>query len=197
VFDHHGMTEVGPVTYQCPAGSGVLHVIESAYLAEVIDSKTGKPVKPGETGELVLTTLDRVASPLLRYRTGDAVKPRSLGTCACGRVEIALEGGILGRSDDMVVVRGVNVYPALIEEVVRCFPDVTEYRVQLDCRGAMTELLLQIETAPECTNPERIADNLNQSFYATLNLRVPVKVLPQGSLPRFEMKANRWVKLTE
>jgi phenylacetate-CoA ligase len=109
VFDHHGMTEVGPVTYQCPAGPGVLHVLESAYLPEVIEPQTGAAVPAGQTGELVLTTLDRLGSPVLRYRTGDLVKPRAPGVCACGRHELALEGGILGRSDDMVVVRGVNV----------------------------------------------------------------------------------------
>ena len=134
VFDHHGMTEVGPVTYQCPARPGSLHVLESAYLPEVIDPQSGEPVPAGETGELVLTTLDRIGSPLLRYRTGDLVKPRRRSVCACGRHELALEGGILGRSDDMVVVRGVNVYPSLVEEIVRGYPEVTEYRVQLDCR---------------------------------------------------------------
>ncbi|HXP59759.1 MAG TPA: AMP-binding protein, partial [Dongiaceae bacterium] len=111
VFDHHGMTETGPVTYQCPARPGALHVLESAYLPEVIDPKSGVATPPGETGELVLTTLDRVGSPLLRYRTGDLVRPGAASVCACGRHELSLEGGILGRSDDMVVVRGVNVYP--------------------------------------------------------------------------------------
>ena len=195
VFDHHGMTEVGPVTYQCPAGSGVLHVIESAYLAEVISPATGQPANPGETGELVLTTLDRIASPLLRYRTGDAVKSGPRTVCACGRSELALHGGILGRSDDMVVVRGVNVYPALVEELVRGAPEVTEYRVQLDCRGTLAELLLQIEMAAECGDPSVVSERLRQASHAALNLRVSVQVLPQGSLPRFEMKANRWVKL--
>ena len=147
VFDHHGMTEVGPVTYQCPATPGVLHVLESAYIPEVIDPETGAAAKPGETGELVLTTLDRIGSPLLRYRTGDLVKPRPRSLCACGRHEMALEGGILGRSDDMVVVRGVNVYPSLVEQIVRAHPEVNEYRVQLDCRSAMSQLSVEVETA--------------------------------------------------
>jgi len=89
VFDHHGMTEVGPVTYQCPAQSGSLHVLESAYLPEVINPQTEMPVAPGETGELVLTTLDRIGSPLLRYRTGDLVRPRRRSVCICGRHELA------------------------------------------------------------------------------------------------------------
>src|SRR5205823_10408749 len=85
VFDHHGMTETGPVTYECPARAGVLHVIESAYYAEVIQPNGIEPVKRGETGELVLTTLARTGSPVLRYRTGDLVKCGAKnGACECG-----------------------------------------------------------------------------------------------------------------
>jgi len=197
VFDHHGMTEVGPVTYQCPARPGALHVLESAYLPEVINPESRQPVAPGETGELVLTTLDRIGSPLLRYRTGDLVKPRRHSVCICGRHELALDGGILGRSDDMVVVRGVNVYPSLVEEIVRGFPEVAEYRVQVDCRNAMTELSLEVEPTSDIHSPASVARRLEQSFQNTINLRVPVALLPPGSLPRFEMKAQRWVRLTE
>jgi phenylacetate-CoA ligase len=197
VFDHHGMTEVGPVTYQCPAAPGVLHVLESAYLPEVIEPKTGAAVPPGETGELVLTTLDRLGSPLLRYRTGDLVRPRTPSLCACGRRDLALEGGILGRSDDMVVVRGVNVYPSLVEEIVRGYAEIAEYRVQLDCRAAMAELSLEVEAVEDATGIETLQRRLEQSFQTALNLRVPVRLLPPGSLPRFEMKAMRWVKRTD
>jgi phenylacetate-CoA ligase len=197
VFDHHGMTEVGPVTYQCPARPGALHVLESAYLPEVINPESGKPVRAGETGELVLTTLDRVGSPLLRYRTGDLVKPRRRSVCVCGRHELALDGGILGRSDDMVVVRGVNVYPSLVEELVRAHPEVAEYRVQLDCRNAMPELSLEVETAADSPGVPTLPSRLEQSFQTALNLRVPVVLVPAGSLPRFEMKAQRWVRVTE
>jgi phenylacetate-CoA ligase len=197
VFDHHGMTEVGPVTYQCPAQPGVLHALESAYLAEVINPQNIAPTPAGETGELVLTTLDRVGSPLLRYRTGDLVRPRAYSRCACGRHELALEGGILGRSDDMVVVRGVNVYPSVVEEIVRGYREITEYRVQLDCRAAMTELSLEIETAEEASGLNTLQRRLEQSFQTILNLRVPIRLLPPGSLPRFEMKAMRWVKTTD
>ena len=197
VFDHHGMTEVGPVTYQCPARPGSLHVLESAYLPEIIDPQSAQPVPAGETGELVLTTLDRIGSPLLRYRTGDLVKPRRRSVCACGRHELALDGGILGRSDDMVVVRGVNVYPSVVEEIVRAYPEVTEYRVQLDCRNAMTELTLEVEAGANSSGLTSLPRRLEQSFHTTLNLRVPVVLVPAGSLPRFDMKAQRWVKVTE
>ena len=198
VFDHHGMTEVGPVTYQCPAQPGVLHVLESAYLPEVVNpANRASRLAPGETGELVLTTLDRLGSPLLRYRTGDLVKPRALSICACGRHELALEGGILGRSDDMVVVRGVNVYPSLVEEIVRAYSEVAEYRVQLDCRSAMTELSLEVEPVVDSSGRASLPRRLEQSFQAALNLRVPVVLVPAGSLPRFEMKAQRWMRVTE
>ena len=197
VFDHHGMTEVGPVTYQCPARPGALHVLESAYLPEVLSPHSETPVPAGETGELVLTTLDRVGSPLLRYRTGDLVKPRRRSVCACGRHELALDGGILGRSDDMVVVRGVNVYPSLVEELVRAHPEVIEYRVQLDCRQAMPELSLEVEATENGPGVAALPRRLEQSIQTALNLRVPVVLVPAGSLPRFEMKAQRWVRVTE
>ena len=190
------MTEVGPVSYQCPAAPGVLHVLESAYFPEVLNPHTEVAVRPGETGELVLTTLDRVGSPLLRYRTGDLVKPRARSVCVCGRSELTLEGGILGRSDDMVIVRGVNVYPSVVEDIVRAFPEITEYRVQLDCRQAMTELALEIEVT-DSVAPPMLQRRLEQMFQSSLNLRVPIRLLPPGSLPRFEMKAQRWVRVTE
>ena len=195
VFDHHGMTEVGPVTYQCPARPGSLHVLESAYLPEVIDTRSEQPVAGGETGELVLTTLDRLGSPLLRYRTGDLVQPRRRSVCACGRHDLALDGGILGRSDDMVVVRGVNVYPSLVEEIVRAYSEVTEYRVHLDCRFAMPELSLEVETAANTPGLESLQPRLERSFQSALNLRVPVRLAPAGSLPRFGMKSQRWVRI--
>ncbi|HTL57447.1 MAG TPA: AMP-binding protein [Candidatus Limnocylindrales bacterium] len=195
VFDHHGMTEVGPVSYQCPATPGLLHVLELAYLPEILDPRAEAPVLPRETGELVLTTLDRLGSPLIRYRTGDLVKPRPRSVCACGRCELALEGGILGRSDDMVVVRGVNIYPSLIEEIVRGCTAVAEYRVQVDCRQPMAELSLEVETV-DAGVASSLKNQLEEAFHTTLHLRIPVRVLPPGSLPRFEMKAQRWIKLT-
>jgi phenylacetate-CoA ligase len=193
VFDHHGMTEVGPVTYECPRRAGVLHVLETAFYAEVIDVESGQAVEPGGTGELVLTTLGRVGSPLLRYRTGDLVKLQ-IGDkpCACGRYEMALEGGILGRTDDMVVVRGVNVYPGAVDEIVRKEEDVVEYRVELSVDRAMPEISLQIEPSPQCRDVAALVKNLERSFETALALRVPITTVPFGTLPRPEMKSRRW-----
>ena len=200
VFDHHGMTEVGPVTYECPARAGVLHVIESAYLAEILAPDTGVAVAPGQTGELVLTTLGRLASPLLRYRTGDLVRRSATDSseasapCPCGRIELALEGGILGRVDDMVIVRGVNIYPSAVEQILRGFPEVAEYRVRLSHAQALAELAVQIEPATGSANPSGLAASVEEALESAFALRVPVSVVASGSLPRFELKARRWVR---
>jgi phenylacetate-CoA ligase len=195
MFDHHGMTEVGPVTHECPARPGVLHVIESAYYAEVIEPSTGLPAGEGHPGELVLTPLGRTGSPLLRYRTGDLVKAETMDVpCICGRNDMALAGGILGRTDDMVVVRGVNVYPSAVDEIIRGLDGVAEYRVRVSTLEALTEMSIEIEARPECANDDALAQRLEVNFETALALRVPVKAVPRGTLPRFEMKARRWVR---
>src|SRR6185436_19484283 len=148
VFDHHGMTEIGPVTFECPERPGILHVIESSYIPEVINPGTGDAAGPGEAGELVLTSLGRLGSPLIRYRTGDLVKPASTEVCNCGRTDMALEGGVLGRVDDMVVVRGVNIYPAAVEEIIRKVGGVAEYRVEVITTPTLAELSIAVEPAP-------------------------------------------------
>jgi phenylacetate-CoA ligase len=199
VFDHHGMTEVGPVTYECPVQPGVLHVIESGYYAEIIDPATGQPLPAGETGEMVLTPLLRTGSPLLRYRTGDLVKrgvrTAECGTaCECGRNEMALEGGILGRVDDMVIVRGVNVHPSAVEGIVRSMAGVAEFQVRLTRHGSLTEIRVVVEPSTDCANPEALASRLGHAFESSLSLRVPVELAPLNALPRYEMKANRWIR---
>jgi phenylacetate-CoA ligase len=201
VSDHHGMTEVGPVTYECPARPGVLHVMESAYFAEVIDSATGRASVEG-IGELVLTTLGRTGSPLLRYRTGDLVKIAALPQasnlsaqpCACGCFNLALEGGILGRVDDMVVVRGVNVFPSAIEDILRRFVEIAEYQVQIVKAGTLAELKIQVEPTNEAGQAEGLAARLEKALFNAFTLRVPVTVVKAGTLPRFDLKAKRWLK---
>jgi len=194
VFDHHGMTEVGPVTYECPAQPGILHVIESAYLPDIVDPKTGEPVARGVTGELVLTTLGRIGSPLLRYRTGDLVQAVETDDCACGRKVLALRGGILGRVDDMLIVRGVNIHPSAVEAILREFEDVAEFQGVVQNQSSMTELLIRIEPAPGCGNIEELTRRIETKLQLAFGLRVPVTIVKIGSLPRFEMKSKRWVK---
>ncbi len=182
VLDHYGMTEVGPVAFQRTGESDALHIIEESYFAEIIDPASGAPVAEGATGELVLTPLGREATPLLRYRTGDLVRRRpSPG--------FVLEGGILGRTDDMLVVRGVNIFPSAVDAVVRAIPEVGEYRVHVTRNGAMTELAIEIES-DDATSASRLAAKLTESF----TLRIPVTRVISGTLPRFELKARRWVR---
>lgn len=199
IFDHHGMTETGPVSHECPLQAGILHVMERAYLPEVIHPD-GRAVGPGEKGELVLTPLGRDASPLLRYRTGDVVRKlagdSSLTPCACGRWDLALAGGILGRVDEMICVRGVNVYPTAFEEVLSGFSDVVEYQVEVDRSAALVELLLRLEPAPQCADPSELVNKIQARLHTTFNLRVPIEIAPAGSLPRFEMKTRRWIEKT-
>lgn len=194
VFDQHGMTEVGPVSFPNPEIPGVLHVLEGRYLAEVLDPETGRPAAPGETGELILTTLGRFGSPLLRYRTGDLVRLSPRPPAELGYVETALEGGILARTDDMVVVRGVNLYPSAVEEVIRRDDAVAEHQVELATGGALAELTVRVEPRPGADAgglAERLEDALRQAF----QLRIAVEVVSPGALPRFELKAKRWRKV--
>jgi phenylacetate-CoA ligase len=195
VVDHHGMTETGPVSYGCPKKPGVLHVIESSYIAEVVDPEKGRAVEPGESGELVLTNLGRIGSPLLRYRTGDVVRAAANSPCECGTYDLALDGGILGRTDDMLVVRGVNVYPSAIEQLVRSCGAVAEYRVEIHTDRALPEIKIQLEPAPDCANEAGLAERLETAMRTAFNLRVAVSVVPSGNLPRFEMKAKRWARV--
>jgi phenylacetate-CoA ligase len=192
IFDHHGMTETGPVSHECPQEPGTLHVLERAYLAEVVDAR-GQPARAGEAGELVLTTLGRTGSPVLRYRTGDVARAKARGeACACGRHDLALAGGILGRTDEMLIVRGVNIYPTAVEEVLRGFPELAEYRVDVDGSRSLVELRLCVEPRADCAEPAALAARVQEALHGVFNLRMPVTLAPAGSLPRFEMKAKRW-----
>jgi len=185
VYDHYGMTEVGPVAFETPGGQGGLRVILESYFAEVIDPETKAPSSTGE-GELVLTTLGRTGCPLFRYRTGDLVRA-IIQTDPDGFPALDLKDGILGRSDDMVVVRGVNVYPSSVDAIVRGFEEVMEYQVIHRKKGEMSEISLQVEA------PESVAQALEAALKEAFSLRMPVGRAEPNSLPRFEMKARRWL----
>ena len=195
IVDHHGMTETGPVSYECPLRPGVLHVIETEFFPEIVDPHSGDSVPDGKTGELVITNLGRIASPVIRYRTGDIVQPSPTGRCECGSHEMALEGGILARRDDMVVIRGVNVYPSAIDDVLHASGSVVEYRVEILTVRSMTEIRIEIE--PEPAAGEGLAHHLESALRDALGLRIPVHIVGTGTLPRFEMKAKRWVRTAQ
>jgi phenylacetate-CoA ligase len=191
VFDHSGMTEIGPMAIECPANPAGLHVLEDDYLPEVIDPTTLRPVPPGQLGELVLTNLGRLGSPLIRYRTGDLVRvdPRP---CPCGSPYLRLDGGILGRGDDMIHLRGNNVYPGALEALLRRFPEVAEYRVEVDQSAALTALRVEVE--PANGGGADLVERVDRAIRDEFLFRADVRLVPPGSLPRFEMKAKRFVK---
>jgi phenylacetate-CoA ligase len=183
-FDHTGATEVGAYGFSCSARDGV-HVNESEFIVEVVDA-AGEARDEGD-GELVLTNLGRWGAPVIRYRTGDRVQAVR-GTCSCGRTLVKLAGGIAGRVDDMVTVRGVNVFPSAIEAIVRRFEAVGEYRVELGRVREMDELRCVIEAPPE------VAERVGVAIHRELGIRCLVESVSPGTLPRFEMKARRFNK---
>jgi phenylacetate-CoA ligase len=182
-YDHAGMTEMGAFGYSCTEQQG-LHVNEGEFIAEILDPLTNQPINQGQTGELVLTNLGRWGSPAIRYRTGDLVRHGGY-SCACGRTFLILPGGVLGRVDDMLIVRGVNVYPSALANILHRFPEVSEYRVLVTSEGLMDEIALQVECPPQ------LKAAIAEELHVALNLRVPIETVEPGTLPRFELKARR------
>jgi phenylacetate-CoA ligase len=183
IFDHTGGTEIGAHGLTCLGQCGV-HLNEGEFLIEVVDPLT---LEPTDEGELIITNLDRIGSPVLRYRTGDHVRINR-EACACGRTFVRMDGGIIGRMDQMLIVRGVNIFPSSLESIVRSFPRVQEFRVIVDNIDAMDELLILVEVAGN--NPEDIMKALGREATHRLGLRVGVELAAQP-LPRFEMKSAR------
>lgn len=190
VIDHHGLTEVGPISFECWDSPGFVHLNENEYICEVIDPDTGVLVPDGNQGELVVTNLGRLASPVIRYRTRDIVI-RTAERCQCGRTLARLKGGILSRADDMVCLRGVNIYPTAVESVVRTVSEVVEYRASVTQDGALGTLLVEIEV--NASNPNEVTRLVEIKLREALGLSVVVKTVEKGALPRFEMKARRFI----
>ncbi|HEY2587557.1 MAG TPA: AMP-binding protein [Tepidisphaeraceae bacterium] len=194
MFDHSGMTEIGPMSFECQDAPGGIHVIESEYIVEVIDPKGGQAVPDGQIGELVVTNLGRWGSPLIRYRTNDQVRLLRCA-CACGRTYARLEGGILGRVDEMFFVRGNNVFPTAVEAVLRRFPEIVEFRVNILENGTLTKVKLEVEPEPECTDAAGLCERVGRTLQETLSFKAEVHAVAAGTLPRFEMKAKRFVRV--
>lgn len=181
-FDHAGGTEVGAYGYSCGLRNG-LHVNEAEFIVEVVDPSSGQPAVEGEEGELVITNLGRADWPAIRYRTGDLV--RSGGrTCACGRTFLQLPGGIIGRLDDLILLRGVNVFPSAIEAIVRTF-EIDEFRIVRSRVGTREELTVEVE------GDASAAIGLAAALRERLGVRISTRAVPAGSLQRFELKARR------
>ena len=190
VFDHWGMTEVGPLAIEPLNGRGGLQMLPGKCLAEVIDPATGQPQTPGELGELVVTNLGRWGGPVIRYRTGDLVRERP------GSLPLSpyLDGGVLGRTDDMFIVRGNNVFPTSVEAVLREFDDVVEYRMTLRRQRAMPHLVIEMEPRVECADVAGLCERIHRRVKDRLNFQPEIVAVTVGSLPRFELKGRRFVR---
>jgi phenylacetate-CoA ligase len=180
-FDHSGMTELGPTGFSCSQRDGI-HLIESEFIFEVLDLEG----RAADEGELVATNLGRWGMPLIRYRTGDRVKA-SREPCACGSPFMKMIGGIKGRVDDMFTVRGVNLYPSQVEDIVRRHSEVAEFVIERRRERQMDEVSLLIETAGDGFSTERLEADLRQA----LGVRLECRLVERGTLPRSELKAKR------
>ena len=190
VYEHAGSTEAGPFGYPCAEGGG-LHIDGSQFACEIVGADL-EPVAPGERGELLVTPLGRTGFPVLRYRTGDVV----LNTderCPGGHEDRWLPGGIVGRTDDMVVIRGMNVFPSAVEEAVRSVTGSGEFRITFYTEpGGMDEIKLEVELADGSR-----ARRLQEVMRHQLGLRIRIVPVAAGVLPRSENKSRRVVDLRE
>ena len=191
IIDHHGLTEVGPISFECREAPGFLHVNEREYIAEVLDPESGQPLEDGNRGELVVTNLGRTASPLIRYRTGD-LAVATHAPCLCGRTFVRLVGGILARADDMVTIRGANVYPTAVEEALRAINAVVEYRCTVRTGRSLRALAVEVEVG-RGADDDAVTALAAQRLREALGLNVRVTPVAAGTLPRFEMKARRFI----
>jgi phenylacetate-CoA ligase len=189
-FDHAGASEIGAHSFECEVQPNGTHVTESEFIVEVLNPETQEAVPEGEQGELIITNLGRIGYPVIRYRSGDLVVLNQQ-TCACGRSFGRFEGGVLGRADDMVVVRGINVFPSAVENLVRQCEAVEEFRITVSTNREMGNLAIELDLSKNA-NPESARKTVDQAIQNELSLRPEISVVPSGSLPRFEMKAKRF-----
>ena len=189
-YDHAGASEVGAHSFECEIQPNGTHVNESEFIVEVLNPDTLEPVSEGEQGELIITNLGRIGFPVIRYRTGDLVRLNH-EPCKCGRTLPRFEGGVLGRVDDMVVVRGINVFPSAIENLIRRSYEVEEFRITVSTVKQMGHLSIELDLK-KYADPENTKNDVYQQIRNELSLSSEIKVVPHGSLPRFEMKARRF-----
>jgi phenylacetate-CoA ligase len=194
-FDHAGATEVGAWAFDCEAQTGAIHLNEAEFVFEVIDPQSGAPSGENQTGELVLTNLGRAGMPVIRYRTGDLVE-MTFERCGCGRGFARIKGGVMGRADDMMIVRGVNLYPSAIDDLIRSLSVIAEYEVNIHRVEGMDDLVIKIEAA-QPGSFEEASVVLSRAFRRQFNIRVSIEESAQGSLPRYEFKARRFKRKVE
>jgi len=202
VIDHWGMTEIGALGVECIENPGGLHILESECIAEIINPDTLAPAAADadgvRRGELVVTNLGRLGSPLIRYRTGDLVESDP-EPCKCGRSLLRLKGGILGRADDMITIRGNNVFPSSIEAVLREFDQLAEFQIEVRTERSMHQILLKLEPTPDLSEAAAadLGVRVRQAIKDRLNFQPDVALVAQGSLPRFELKGRRFFRVDD
>lgn len=194
VFDHLGASEVGPWGYECAAHPGGVHICEPFFLMEFVDPETFEPAQPGELSRIVITSLEKTSQPVIRWDLKDLVRLAGR-PCPCGRTFPLVEGGILGRADDLFKVRGVLFSPRTVEDVVRAFEQISEFRIVVTRKGAMDELTLKAETALNGESARRIARDLQATLKLKTHLRVAVELCPPGTFPKEEIKTRRLIDL--
>lgn len=198
-YDSYGLSEMmGPgVAFECKEQNG-LHIWEDAFIVEVLD-KNGEQCAPGEKGELVLTTLCKEALPLIRYRTGDITTIME-DECTCGRTAVKISK-FFGRVDDMLIIRGLNVFPSQIEHILMDMPEVGEYfQVVLERVNHMDEMTVKVEMSDKAFSGElgdlqKVTGSVAKKLKETLNLRTKVVLVDRGTLPRVEGKSKKVVDL--
>ena len=199
-FDVYGLTELcGPgVSIECPEHNG-LHIAEDHFIVETIDPDTGEVRSPGEEGELVFTTLTKTGLPMLRYRTRDISKVQ-LEKCACGRTHARMMR-VHGRSDDMLIIRGVNVFPSQIEYAVMCFSELAAYYlIVVDRPGALDTFVVKVELSDKASKDAQLDKNLlkkeiSKRIQITTGISADVEIVNPGEIPRSEGKAKRVLDL--
>lgn len=195
-FDDIGSTEIGNFGFECIHHDGT-HIIEDMYLGECVDTETLEPTPDGSVGELVLTNLLCESMPLIRYRTRDLVKFNT-ERCGCGRSSLRLDGGILGRSDDMFQYGGVNVFPTQIEDLLRSIPEFSgDYLLYVPKIGGGKRLVIKVEPASHGPSMQALLDaqeRLVQLIRIRITITPDVDIVRPGSLPRFEGKARRIIR---
>ncbi len=195
VGDFVGMTESGTIfAFECSEQCGAVHIIEDHFYEEVIDPRTLKPVAYGQKGERVMTSFGRGMMPVLRFRTGDLVEKVESSYCSCGRTFDLYKGGVLGRTDDMKLIRGTNVYPSAVENIVREYKEIREFLIILTREGYIDEITVQIE--PRSDVGEDRLDYLSYELASDLaeaheNLRFNIVIVEPGSLTKVDDLANR------
>lgn len=195
-YDDLGSTELYNFGFECLAQKGT-HVIETLYYAECLDPETLRPVSPGEVGELVISNLCMESMPLLRFRMKDLVRFNE-ETCECGRTFLRLDGGVLGRSDDMFIFAGVNIFPSAIENFVREVPEFSnEYQLVVPKMGSGKRLKVRVEPGSADVSGESMGQAVER-FVETVKRRITitpdVEIVETGKLPRFELKAKRVIR---